>query len=61
VVLDAATAVNLGNFKNAVWGIVEEYFNSGDIPEANRCLSVRFMRLSCFFFCCCVCLLATLI
>lgn len=43
VVLDAATAVNLGNFKNAVWGIVEEYFNSGDIPEANRCLSELYL------------------
>lgn len=41
VVLDAASAVNLSNFKNAVCGIVEEYFNSGDIPEASRCLSVR--------------------
>eukprot|EP00873_Tetraselmis_striata_P037263 jgi/Tetstr1/457527/TSEL_044107.t1 len=39
VVLDAASATTLGNFKNAVWGIVEEYFNSGDIPEASRCLS----------------------
>jgi len=43
VIFDSASAVNLSNFKNAVLGIVDEYFNSGDIPEASRCLTDLYM------------------
>jgi len=39
VIFNSTSAVNLSNYKSAVQAIVIEYFNSGDISEANRCLT----------------------